>query len=278
MKALAACALLAPLSYALLTSPSVGTTSFNTIPLGQTDMKGGTTKIGEVSPGSIPTSGPDASGLLCNEIKPGQNIHDLTFEIENGTAVSVEVDGEPNTIPFINGKAHVTLANGDIGGNGCKKYTLNDLSSTSTDTPPKNLKISVTPSLATDAGGSTTELNTIEEYIFTEMSDKKTQGIETLFHEGIAAGITNGEKSKKSRISALTGSVTVPSGFALTGVHLRTPGGVTVTGTATQITGDDFEVNGFTPLDVGDSYVLILVFNEALEGETLKVEVKADFN
>ena len=263
-----------PAAFAASTITAPGA-ALNTIGMGQTEMKGGTTKIGEIDPSAIPTAGPDAMGTLCNQYPSGVTISDLHIKIKKGTAESVEV-GELDPVNFDgSGVAHVTYpAAGGLDGNECTTYTIDNLTA---DGSGDNLVLSVTPSLLVVVDETTVEVNSIAEYRFEQMSDLTRNGIAEMYHAGVLTVVTNFDPSHS--MTQIQGSLSFPgtSSASLTGVHLFESDGDAITTGSVSISGNDFTLSGFPALEPLNTYRVVLLLDAPLGGQPMRAQLQGTF-
>jgi len=247
----------------------------NTIPMGQTDMKGGTTKIGEVDPDAIPTAGPDAAGKVCNDLSGGPVIQDLTFSIKQGSAGTLEVSGS-NSTPFdANGKASVTFASGSgLSGKTCRDYVIKGLAG---DDSGDNLILNVTPSFTATLSSSSVELNSLPEFRLDAMSDLARNGIAELYHAGVLFQVSNDDPGQG--LTEFHGVVTFPgaSSSTVASVHLMDTQGDELATLTTTVSGNEFTITNFAELHPGYAYRIVIRLSEAIGGEPMRVQLQAVF-
>lgn len=243
------------------------------IPMGNSDLKGGSTKLPEIDPASLPTSGPDAAGGVCNQVPGGPIITDLTFSIRKGSAQSLEVEGVSNSVPFgAGGTANVTLDPG-IGGGQCRGYTLNGLQGAD----GSNIVINCTPSYTAVIGQTVVELNALPAFRFDAMSDLARNGIAELYHAGVLALVFNDDSSRA--LNAVAGEVSFPGTAvaAVTGVHIFEMDGDPVANATVDIVGNEFAITGFAPLSSGNVYQVVVTLTNGLGGEPMRAEIQGTF-
>ncbi len=244
----------------------------NTIPMGETNLTAGTTKIGEIDPAALPTSGPDAAGKLCNKVPGGVLITDLTFSIKKGTAASVEVEGVPTGVTFSNATAHV---NGlSMGGNVCLGYTLKSLSG---DTSGANLICNVTPSYKDQVAGAVHEVNALPLYELSALNDMARNGTAEVYHRGVLLFVANADPDQL--LCGLTGSLSFPAGVDATieSVHLREADGDPVTPVQGSHSSTSFEFSGFPGVKPKESCRVLVLFTAPLEGKSLRATITGSF-
>ncbi|WP_145061490.1 hypothetical protein [Engelhardtia mirabilis] len=243
--------------------------------MGQSDLKGGTVKLGEVDPAAIPTAGPHAAGSICNAIPIGPTVTGLTYSIERGSAGTVTVAGR-SAVPFsATGTAHVTLpAGGGLRGGQCADYAIEDLVGDGTG---ENLVLAATPSFNLAVGSTSIEVNGLPVYRFDALSDLARNGIAELYHAGALALLFNDDPTE--RITRIDGSVSFPgaSSATLTGLHLLEADGDPVPNTSVSISDGEFAITGFAALDPEDWYQVVLVLSAPLAGEPMRLQLQGTF-
>lgn len=252
-------------------SNSASTTSHLSIIMGEKKLEGGTTKLGEIDPAVIPTSGPNATGSVCNEIPEGKVLTDLDFSIKNGTAGSVSVGGG-TAVEFDSNSdsAHVKIT---MTGKVCKDYTLHGVTG---DGSGKNLIVNATPSDEKSVAGNAIESNILPAYRFDEMSDLARNGVE-LHHEAMLALVHNDDGVKS--MTSITGTVSFPgAGSAdLTDVFLFESDGDPLSNAVVAISGAEFSVTDFGGVAVDDFVQVLIVLDDDLGGELGRALLQASF-
>lgn len=245
----------------------------NTIPMGEASLGAATTKLGEIDPAALPTSGPDAAGKLCNKVPGGVLINDLTFSIKKGNAGSVEVEGVANGQPFNSqGSAHVTGLS--MGGNVCLGDTIKSLTG---DGSGDDLVCKVTPSYGATVDGVQHEFNALPAYELSAMNDMARNGSAEVYHAGVLLLVFN--KDGEQSLSALSGSLSLPAGVnaSIASVHLRESDGDPLTPVQSSHTSTGFELSGFPALKSGASCQVLVLLNAPLDGKPLRAAVTGVF-
>ncbi len=244
------------------------------IPMGETEMKGGTTKIGEISPGVISADGAtSASGSVCNKLKV--KVTDLDFEVKKGNTANTKLELKGSTISFTNGTAHFDYPPGSgLEGNQCEDYKITGLKA---DGSGANLVIQVTPSTSATLAGGLVHCNILPEYNFDVMSDMARNGMARVFHGCVLAVVNNADRD--SAIVSLSGTVTpLQTSQSLISAHLLDMRGLAVNGATTSLSGAEFTISGFTPLAPEKSFIVALRFSGPLAGAGLRAQLQASFD
>ncbi len=244
------------------------------IPMGETEMKGGVTKIGEISPGAINSDGStSASGSVCNKLKV--KVTDLDFEIKKGNTANTKLELKGTSISFVGGKAHYDCPpGGGLEGDQCEDYEILGLKA---DGSGADLVIRVTPSTTKTLAGALVHCNILPEYSFDVMSDMARNGMARVFHGCVLAVVNNADRD--SAIVSLSGTVTpLDSSQSLTSAHLLDMRGLAVNRAITTLSGAEFTISGFTPLAPEKSLIVALRFSGPLEGAGLRAQLQALFD
>ena len=266
-------ALFASAVLSVATSPA----GANVIPMGQAELTGGTTRIGEIDPSAIPYSGPHASGTVCNRIPSGLEIGGLDFHIDRGSAKSISVRSAPPVRFDESGTARVAFApDATLTGNQCAPYTIHSLSG---DGSEEHVVLTVSPTLVVALDGASLEVSTLPEHRLDSMSDRARHGIAELRRAGVVASVSNADPARN--LLEIEGAVTFPGTSAanLSAVHVFDSAGVRVPPARVdvQIEGATFTVSRFLALEPGSRIRLVLVFDEPLEGVPMRAELQARF-
>lgn len=263
-------AILIPSTLAALTGPSPASPLLSIL-MGEKKIEGGTTKLGEIDPAVIPTSGPNATGSVCNEIPEGKVLTDLDFSIKNGSAGSVSVGGG-TAVDFDedSDSAHVKIT---VTGNECKDYTLHGVTA---DGSGKNLIVNVTPSDEKTVSGNEIESNILPAYRFDEMSDLARNGVE-LHHNALLALVFNDDGAQS--LTSLTGGLSFPGSASadLQDIHVFESDGDLVSGASVAISGAEFSITAFGGVQVDDFVQVLFVLDDELNGELARVQLQGTF-
>ena len=244
--------------------------TLNTILMGRAEMKGGTTKIGEIDPAAIPTAGPDATGTFCSVLPEGKLLEGLDVSIENGCAGTISVDGG-TAVPFSAGcTAHVSIT---MSGGVCKDYTIDDLSG---DGSGENLILRVTASDVKTTAGVAVEPSILPAYRFDRLSDLARNGVEA--HHGAALALVHNDDGSE-RMTSITGTVSFPGSASaiLTEVHLFEADDDPLGRATITISGDDFAITNFGSVAAGSYVQVLLVFDADLGGEPVRTQLRGTF-
>lgn len=259
------------------TAAAASTLSFGlqTVPMGATDMKGGTAKIGEATPAVI-NSATVFSGTVCNETKVV--ITDLDFSLKKvvttGGSTTVKV-GTDNAATFnANGVGHYNFPNNaGLTGNNCVSY---EITGVVPDGSGANVVFEVTPSSSQTISGSVVHCNVIPEYEFDELADQKRDGIAQMFHAHAIAVITNVDDD--ALIESFSGDASaLDVSRTLVAVHAKDDQGNALTNANVTISGSDFTVDGFTPLGEDKTVLLVFEFSSALGGTRMRAQIQAHY-
>jgi len=255
------------MAFAIKSSSSVCLT---TTPMGTTNMTGGTSKLGEIDPAATPT---DASGTVCNGL--GVPITDLTFSVQKGTATKVNVGGgSDHDMNGTGTSCKITLSTPlPTSGTGhCADYTIKGVSGSGST----NIVLNVTPSSSETISGNPTELNVFPTFQLDSMSDLARNGIAEVYYPGAVTIVSNADSSQ--HLNKLTGTVSFPGSASanLTGVQLAKADDSALSSSAS-ISGNDFTVTSFTPLDPGSSCRVIVLIDADLGGQPMRLQLQATF-
>jgi hypothetical protein len=247
------------------------------IPMGTTEMKGGSTKIGEVDPAVCNSDGTtNATGILKNKID-NVTVTDLDITIQKGTATSLVLAGNPPiNVTFDAGKAHADYAAGGGLTNNDQGYEVKGLKGDA-DQNDGNIVINVTPSSKSTILGSVVNCNILAAYRFSAMSDLTRNGISELHHGAALAMIYNEDRSGAT-LTEIAGTVSFPGASAnLTAVHLLDEDGDLISGASVSLNGLQFTISGFTALQEDDFVRVVMVFSEPLDGAPMRAQIQATF-
>lgn len=263
-------ALIAPLVFVAVPHDVLASSPF-AILMGETEVEGGTEKLGQIDPLALPPSGPDATGSVKNEMPKGKVWNDLDFTIKNGTAATVKVGHGPSVEFNEDGnRAHVSVT---TSGNASEDYTLDGLEGDGTD---ELIDLYVSPSDAKTVDGAKIESNILPAFRFDRMSDQARNGVES-HHEAVLALVHNDDGSKG--MTSIDGEVSFPGTAAanLEDVHLFQADGDPFPYAAVSISGDEFSVTDFGGVATGESVQVLVVLDADLGGELARVRLEADF-
>jgi len=263
-------ALLIPSTLAALSGPAPASQPLSIL-MGEKKLEGGTTKLGEIEPAVIPTSGPNATGSVCNEIPGGNALEDLDFFIRNGSAGSVSVGGG-TAVPFDteSGSAHVKIT---MTGNVCKDYTLHGLSG---DGSGKLLVVNVTPSDVKSVAGNAIESNILPAFRFDRMSDLARNGVE--LHHGALLALVHNDDGEKI-LTSISGSLSFPGSVSadLQDIHVFESDGDLLGGASVAISGAEFLITDFGGVVVEDFVQVLIVLDDELGGELARAQLQGTF-
>ncbi|MBM3989691.1 MAG: hypothetical protein FJ298_01655 [Planctomycetes bacterium] len=246
--------------------------SVNVIPMGETDVKSGTTKIGEVDPAAISTAGPDAAGKVCNKVAAGVSIDGLTFSIKNGSAATLEIEGAgTTTFNSSDHTAHVDL-NPVQGGNVCRGYRIKGLLG---DARGDNLILSVTPSFVQAVNAVDVECNALPTYELDSLSDQARKGV-VAYHADVLAFVHNVDDSMKLKAIKGTVSTANASTATLTDVRIFTSGGGTMPASIS-FKGATFTISPISGLANGEWCRVLMRCEPALQGKRFQASLTAEF-
>lgn len=246
-----------------------------TVPMGATDIKGGTPKIGEVTPAVI-NSTTVFSGTVCNETKVV--ITDLDFSLKKvdttGSSTTLKVGATSAGTFNAAGVGHYDFpSNGGLTGNNCVSY---EISGVVPDSSGANVVFEVTPSSSQSISGSVVHCNVIPEYEFDEMADQKRDGIAQMFHARAIAVITNVDDD--ALIESFSGDASaLDVSRTLVAVHAKDDQGNALPNANVTINGSDFTVDGFTPIGEDKTVLLIFEFSSALNGTRMRAQIQAHY-
>lgn len=263
-------ALLISSTLAALSGPAPASQPLSIL-MGEKKLEGGTTKLGEIEPAVIPTSGPNATGSVCNEIPGGNALEDLDFFIRNGSAASVSVGGG-TAVEFDedSNSAHVKIT---MTGKVCEDYTLHGLSG---DGSGKLLVVNVTPSDEKTVAGNAIESNILPAFRFDRMSDMSRKGAE-LHHDALLALVHNDDGAKS--LTSITGILSFPGTASadLQDIHVFESDGDLLGGATVAISGAEFSITSFGGVPVDDFVQVLFVLDDELNGELARAQLQGSF-
>ncbi|MDP1860170.1 MAG: hypothetical protein Q8K82_15950 [Gemmatimonadaceae bacterium] len=244
--------------------------------MGQTDMKGGVAKIGEIDPVTI-GAGTTMSGTVCNELKVKVTDLDFTLKKAKPPAGNVEVKGlggQPVAFDAA-GKAHADYpTDSGLEGNKCQDYLISGIEP---DASGSNVVIYVTPSSTLTVAGNLVHCNVLSEFKFDAMSDLARHGIAQMHHACVLAVATNEDHTES--LTSFSGSVSLLDvSEALTGVHLLDVRGNPVPNATVSLSGNQFTITGFSPIDPGKTVYVAMVFSNPIGGTRMRAQLQAIYD
>jgi hypothetical protein len=241
-----------------------------TTPMGTKDLTGGSTKLGEIVPSACPT---DATGRVNNAIQPATNITDLRFATKNGTLDSVTV-GSNTTNAGSDGTVNVDLSQAPMHQGDHLDYTANNVKHSGQGTA--NVELWATPSTQVLKDGVPSEADVLPPFQFDSMSDLQRNGIGQLYYPDVLGIVSNNDSSQ--HLTALAGTVSFPGSTSatLTGVRLTKGDGSAYSATIS-ISGNDFTISSFSPVDPGTSCRIILTLDSSLNGDSMRLQLQGTF-
>ena len=250
----------------------------SSIPMPNADLKGGSTKVGQVTPGALGT-GTDLTGQYCNQLPNSQNISNLTVELENGTGTKVVLDNGANPdqeATFSNGVATFSNLTHPVTGNGCQNYTIEGARSNTT--PPKTVAVWFTPSVKKTIDGTLISMNSTDLFEMDYLNNIYGSGTAKCYRAALSLPIINHDDTHD--ITQLDVLVSFPSQpqAVVTDVHMLDKGDYAVTGATISQSGNNVTITNFPAISEGELYYIVLEFNEALAGDIVRTTVEATFN
>lgn len=262
--------------------------------LGTVELKGGTTVV-EFYAAAVPTRGAvDITGTLKN-IGPGTATYDgVTISVTRknsprppGDATNpriastrLEKDGDES---LVTRATHVTggdrtehrgMPGGPMGTDDEIAVDI-DLDSLGDATW---IVVAFTPSDADKPKGSDRHANRLAQFALRTDSDLARNTIGEMWTDRLAFDVVNDDF--RFDLERIDGVATLARGSQATiqAVYLQNPdAGFDPVPCRISIDGNTFRISGFTPLDPGDRYEVVLVFSEGFSRETVKVQVEATF-
>ena len=244
---------------------------FGTIPLGTTDLDGGSDKIDELTPGGVTGSGTDASGEICNELPGGAPMTDVTIDLTNATAATVTVNGTASTTTESD-SFNVKFPSA-VGGNVCVDVDITDISP---DGSGENIEIYATPSRSEQINGGSVEVNVFPQFEIEESRDLQRTSIAFMDHGGGVAYVRNGDSTRG--MTQLNGTVSFPNGGARTllDVELQSTSGTPISSTVS-ISGNTFTISGFPTVSAGATAQIVLLWDNSLGRPASRLQIEGVF-
>ena len=248
------------------------------IPLGTKDLTGGTTKVGEVDPNAVGTSGTTAlEGTICNKLTPPREVKDLTVTVDNGEATGIVVDRTSSTTDKDTASMTTTAKPGGgktstatldltdrISGNPCRGYRLNGVKH---DGSGKLVSVVITPSFKEQVAGTLLSMNATPTYHLDDITCQITSGVGAAVHGAILHPVVNQELDNGKWLTALEGSASIPSlpSATIQSVHVFDENWLP-RGGAVEIAGQAYTVTNFGPVPPAGRIFVVVRFSEAPGG------------
>jgi hypothetical protein len=267
-------------AFALTLSMSRATSSSTTlqsIPMGQAEIEGGTTQLGEIDPAAIRTNGTtSAEGQVRNA--SSLRIAALDFSLKNADTsagtTKLAVEGLDEVAFDALGVAHVEFSSGsELGGTAVRSYVVSALKA---DPSGPNVVFSITPSPRRAPPGNTISCNILPAYNLDSMSDLARNGIAEMYRSAALAIVNNVDAD--ARITAVTGAAyLLDVKEKLTSIQFLLPNGQLVPRAHVELDGDKFTVTGFSPIDPGQTVHVVMIFAGPIGGTRMRAQIQALF-
>ncbi|MBI5363016.1 MAG: hypothetical protein HZA53_07535 [Planctomycetes bacterium] len=255
--------------------------AFQDIPMGKTELKGGSTKVGEIDPAVVAQGGStSASGSVCNEISGGVDITDFDVSLKKANTTSgatkLTVNGASSPVTFdSNGVAHYDYpTNSSLAGKACHDYSITGITA---DGSGQNIIITFTPSAKKTLAGSLVNCNVLPAYKLDSMSDLARNGISEMYHSCALAIVTNADTTRG--LTSLAGTTALLDVTrTLTSVYLVETNGTPVPNANVTINGSSFSITGFTPLAPNKTVLVAMKFSDIVGGTRMQARLEATFD
>jgi len=249
---------------------------FQTIAMGSAELKGGTTKIGEIDPAVVAQDGStSAKGELCNKLNVTITDYDVSLKKANTSGLTTKVKIGAQDVAFdANGVAHFDHPTGQgLGGNICQDFEITGLKA---DTSGLNIVVNVTPSSKKTISGALINCNVLPEYSLDSVSDQARNGILEMYHACALGIVNNADASLKLATLSVSVGLLDVSG-TLTNVYFTELDGTPIPNAVISRSGNNFTISGFDPLRVNKTVMVAMLFDEAPGGTRMQAQLTATF-